>query len=284
MAAKKWGLILGGGTALGAVQVPIAERLFAELGPPSGIAGVSVGAVNGLLLGEHRLPDLRAEWERISGLDDFAAPQVDVWNGLRSLKPLRKRLVEQRAGLRLRTPTWAGLVDVDSRSYQAIALHLLQDIGHRWDAVIGSSSQPLLMEIPEFRGRAVMDGGAGGHVLPPLPNWAEMDEVHIVSCSPLGPSRRSGAPKPVKGHRTWRAGSAAFALLMGRQADEDVEDLRDQLAGQMPTWLYSPKSWAEVGDPFEAERDDIAQRFATGVAMYDARERLTTTAPIRRPR
>lgn len=279
----KWGLILGGGTALGAVQVPIAERLFADLGPPSGIAGVSVGAVNALLLGEHRVAELRAEWLDITGLDDFAARQADVWNGLRNLNPLRKRLVERRAGLTLRTPTWAGLVDVDSRTYQAIALHHLQDLGHRWDAVIGSSSQPLLMEIPDFRGRAVMDGGAGGHVLPPLPNWAEMDEIHIVSCSPLG-SRRRGAPRPVKGHRTWRAGSAAFALLMGRQADEDLEDLRDQYAPHAATYLYAPQSWDEVGDPFGAEREDIARRLATGAAMYEARERLTVTAPLRRPR
>lgn len=279
----KWGLILGGGTALGAVQVSVAERLFAALGPPAGIVGVSVGAVNGLLLGEHRLADLRDEWQRLTGLEDFAAPQVDVWNGLRSLSPLRKRLMERRAGLRLLTPTWAGLVDVDSRAYQAIALHHLQDIGHRWDAVIGSSSQPLLMEIPDFRGRAVMDGGAGGHVLPPLPNWSEMDEIHIVSCSPLGTRRRT-APRPVKGHRTWRAGSAAFALLMGRQADEDLEDLRDQYAANAATYLYAPKSWDEVGDPFEAEPEDIARRLATGAAMFEARERLSTTAPLRRPR
>ena len=282
--AKKWGLILGGGTALGAVQVPIAERLWAELGPPSGIVGVSVGAVNALMLGEHRVAELRAEWLDIDGIQDFAAPQPDVWNGFRTLNPLRRRLVERKAGLRLRTPSWAGLVDVESRAYQAIALHLLQDVGQRWDAVIGSSSQPVLMEIPDFRGRPVMDGGAGGHVLPPLPNWAEMDEIHIVSCSPLGDRRRTTAPRPVQGSRTWRAGSAAFALMMGRQADEDVEDLRDHLAGQMPTWLYAPQSWDEVGDPFEAEREDIARRLATGAAMFDRRERLTTSPPLRRPR
>ena len=284
MAATKWGLILGGGTALGAVQVTVAERLFADLGPPSGIAGVSVGAVNALLLGEHRVADLRAAWEGIDGIGDFAAPQVDIWNGIRSLRPLRRIMAERRAGMTLRTPTWAGLVDVSTRCYQSIALHHLQDVGHRWDAAVGSASQPLIMEPAHFRGRLVMDGGAGGHVLPPLPNWAEMDEIHIVSCSPVGDRRRTTAPPPVSRSDVLHAASAAWALLLGRQADEDLEDLRDQYAGVVPTYLYAPKSWAEVGDPFEAEREDIEQRFATGLAMVEGRERLSRTAPMRRPR
>lgn len=279
---KRYGLILGGGTALGAVQVPVVRKLRCLYGPPSGIVGVSIGAVHALLLGEDRYDDLVDEWMLIDGVEDFASKQADVWNGLRSLAPLRRRLEARNAGANVKVPTWVGLVDVADESYRSVALHTL-NLQERQEAALGSATQPILLGDATFKGRPVMDGGAGGHVLGPLPNWADMEEVHIVSCSPLG-AKRKRTHNPDDMHGPWKAAEVAFSLMMSRQADEDVEDLRDAYARHVPTYLYSPDSWAAVGKPFDAERTDIQQRFMTGMKMFDQRELLAGTAPMRRPR
>lgn len=279
---KRYGLILGGGTARGAVQVPIVRELRRLHGAPAGIVGVSIGAIHALLLGEDRYDDLVDEWLAIDGVEDFASKQVDVWNGLRSLAPLRRRLEARNAGAKIVIPTWVGLVDVADEAYRSVALHTL-GLQDRQEAALGSATQPFLLGDATFKGRPVMDGGAGGHVLGPLPNWADMEEIHIISCSPLGPRRRR-THRPEDMHGPWKAAEIAFELLMGRQADEDVEDLRDAYAAHVPTYLYSPDSIDAVGKPFDAERTDIQMRFKTGKKMFEQRERLSKTGPFRRPR
>lgn len=284
MSKHKWGAILGGGSALGAVQPPILRKLREEYGcPPSGLACVSVGAVNGAKAGEDDLDTLDSEWDRVDGVESFARRTIPGVDLFRSLEPLRRRLEATQAAARLVCPVWVGLVDVASESYRAVALHELPNLADRWDAIIGSARQPLLMVEETFQGRPVMDGGAGGHVLPPLPNWSEMDSIHVISCSPVGAGRRR-TPKPVdKARGPWTAATAAFRLMMSRQVNEDVEDLQDQCAEQVPTYLYAPERWEDVRDPFEAERSDVALRRATARMMYAGRERLTRPA-MRRPR
>lgn len=271
-----WGLSLGGGTALGAVQVPIIEHLFGALGAPKEVAGVSVGAVNAALTAEHRLVDLRDEWASIRGTGDFAARQADPWNGLRSLRPLRRRLEARRAGAALRCPCWAGLVDIADEEYRSVGLHDLADLSTRHDAIIGSASQPWpVFEAADLCGRPVVDGGAGGHVLPPLPGWRELGELHVVSCSPIGVGRRR-RHQVEQIRAPWKRTSIAFAMLLSRQANEDAEDFED-LARANPAvkvWLYAPSSWEAVGDPFDASPEDIQRRFAEGERMVQTRRLL----------
>lgn len=283
MARRKYGVILGGGTARGAVQPPILRRLRAEHGgPPAAIAGVSVGAVNAALAGEDRLDELDEEWARIDGTRSFARRTLPGLDIARTLAPTRARLEARAASSRLVCPVWVGLVDIASKSYRAIALHSLPNLRDRWDAIIGSARQPLLMVEELFQGRPVMDGGAGGHVLPPLPNWTEMDEIHIVSCSPLGQDRVEHPDPPDRSRGVKNAIECFFDLSLSRIANEDIEDLREY-ARKVPTYLYAPTSWAEVGPGFAAKPEDIAMRLETGERMYRNRQRLTIQGPMRRP-
>jgi hypothetical protein len=238
--------------------------------------------VNAALAGEDRLDDLDEEWARIDGTRSFARRTIPGLDIARTLAPTRARLEQRVASARLVCPVWVGLVDIASKSYRAIALHSLPNLRDRWDAIIGSARQPLLMVEEHFQGRPVMDGGAGGHVLPPLPNWREMDEIHIVSCAPIGQGRIEHPDPPDRAGGVKNAIECFLDLALSRIADEDVEDLLEY-ARTVPTYLYAPSSWAEVGPAFAAQPKDIAMRLETGERMYRNRQRLLVGGSMRRP-
>jgi len=68
--STKKALVLSGGGSKGAVQVGMAMRLFQEGFKPDFVAGVSVGALNGFFLAQHK-PDLLYNlWKNIKSSDD----------------------------------------------------------------------------------------------------------------------------------------------------------------------------------------------------------------------
>jgi len=255
-----WALLLGGGTALGAFQVPIVERLVADHGWPSAIAGVSVGAVNASLLCEGRLEDLRATWEEIDGAGWFQRPNLDLWNGLFSLRPLRRKMERAEAARKIAIDTHVGIFDLGSQVYRSIDLADLAP-EQRIDAVIASSTQPGIHERASFEGRWCVDGGVA-HVLPLLPGWQKFEAIRAISCSPIGKARRTPRAQKDVAQATEQAG-IAFEHFVSAIVASDVRRLR-RWSRRVPVSLYAPSSWEEIGDPFDASRETIEARLRAG--------------------
>jgi len=63
-------LVLSGGGSRGALQVGMAKRLFENGLRPHIVTGVSVGALNGFFLAQHKPDELEAMWRSIKGSSD----------------------------------------------------------------------------------------------------------------------------------------------------------------------------------------------------------------------
>jgi predicted acylesterase/phospholipase RssA len=255
-----YALLLGGGTALGAVQIPIIRHLYEKHGLPKRIAGVSVGAVNGGLLGEDRLPDLLNQWAEVDSVRFFGSPQLDFWKGLISLNPLRKRMESLRFAENLKTVVSVGCVDIAAQKYVDVPLNQI-GTSDRVDAAICSAAQPLIMEPEKFLGRFMVDGG----VLHVLPNVQEkelqdIDEIHVISCSPVGGGRRRIRP-PQEVNSAFEQAQSSFEMLMSTTVQADVERLKKH---KKPVYLYFPATWGEVGRSFDASKEAVQLRMGTG--------------------
>jgi predicted acylesterase/phospholipase RssA len=259
----RWALLLSGGTALGAVQVPVVEHLWRELGPPSVIAGVSVGAVNALALADGDLASLRRIWQDVDGARWFQRPQLDVWNGLFSLGPLRRQVTRRGKGQPMRIPVLVGAVDIAAQRYRTLPLAEL-DWPDRVDATVASATQPGIHERARYRGRWYVDGGVE-HLLPWLPDWQSYDFIAGVFCSPLRGHRRKLRTQ-AQVAQSWEQAGAALEMLLARVARDDLRRLR-RWGRRVPVVAYAPPSWDSVGAAFDADPATIEQRFQTGAAM-----------------
>ena len=255
-----YALFLGGGTALGAIQIPIIRHLYEKYGLPKRIAGVSVGAVNGGLLGEDRLPVLVNQWAEVDSVRFFGSHQLDFWQGFLSLNPLRKRMEQLQFAKDLKTTVSVGCVDIAAQKYVDITLNQIEE-PHRIDAAICSAAQPFLMEPEKFMGRFLVDGGVL-HVLPNVPDkeLQEIDEIHVISCSPVGGGRRKIRP-PHEVNSAFEQAQASFEMLMSTTIQSDVERLKKH---KKPVYLYAPSTWGEVGRSFDASKEAIQLRMNTG--------------------
>jgi len=263
--------LLGGGTALGAVQVAVLEQLRARDGLPDAIYGVSVGALNALLAARDDLPALRTEWSAVRGTKTFQRPQIDIWNGLFSMRPLRKLLAPYAHPQALRTECYAGLVDLGRGVYQNVALHELPTGADVVDAVVGSATQPGIHETARLHGRLVADGGVR-HVLPAVPDWETYETVHAVLCAPV--DRQDTLPQK-RVNSAIEAAERTLELLLERVAADNVQRLRAWAAGGVAVWLYAPKDGGALGRPFDASPETIARRLDTiGPAMWESRQQL----------
>ena len=106
---KERALLLSGGAFRGAVQIPIIEKLFEQY-QYDAIYGVSVGSLNGSMLAQYDLYELRKIWDNVNGIKDFLKLQW-YWpfNGLYSMKPLRKIIENTLTLKKINIPFYAGL-------------------------------------------------------------------------------------------------------------------------------------------------------------------------------
>lgn len=262
-----YGLILGGGTALGAVQVPILRHLYDTKGPPAWAVGVSVGSLNAAFCGEDRLSDLEELWGQVDGTRFFQVPNLDPWNGLFSMAPLRKKLRHHAVAQKLKLPTYAGIVDLSTGAYRNVHLNgtPLQD---RWDVLIASCTQTGIHERVRWNGNWWGDGGLR-HVLPPVPEGLldRVEEVHAISCSPVDRKTRFRKHDPDEIKSGPAQLGAAFGIVMGEAVLNDVDRLKTTCGEKLRLW--APHTWDQVGQPFKAKQDDIALRLRTGRKLVE---------------
>jgi predicted acylesterase/phospholipase RssA len=259
----KWILLLSGGAARGAFQVPVIERLIAEKGMPAAVFGTSVGAVHAAAVGSGVLPTLRDIWVNLGGVGDFQQLNFDAWNGLFTLNPLRKML-EARLGPSWRIPTGVGMVDLAEAKHHTALLNEMskQDV---IDAVVASSSQPGIHERAKFRGKWYADGGVM-HVVPTYKlNKAGIDpktvsEIHAVCCFPLDPTPAVATQGEVS--TLFEQSLRALDILTTSNSKRDIQRLRGIKGPRV--FAYCPPSWEAIGPSFDAGPDMIQRRLELG--------------------
>lgn len=263
-------VLLSGGTALGADQVWTIEQLWSRGVRPAVVCGVSVGANNGVALAQGQPDRLRKRWLDIDGTRSFMSPNLEhLGRGLYDLDPQRKVLRDEVVAAPWACEYWVGVADYQEDRYRSIRVDTL-DRADAVDAIIASSSQPVIMEWVEIGGHVCLDGGAF-HVLPLVPKeWTDrVTEVHAIFASPL--QRRNRKAKQ-KVNKVWEIASRSAEIWIDRVVRDDFERLQLLAASGVEVWVYAPD---DAGRPFDASPETIRWRLdVVGREMWDHRRRL----------
>lgn len=191
MTARVATLVLSGGGTKGAFQVGAEEVLREEGGLQwERIFGVSVGALNGLLLAQHAYEQLREVWRTIRQQDVYhnVSWPVIAWRlavrhkaGIYDASPLRKTIEKYGVGRPFRVPLHVGRVSLVSGAYEQVT-SAAPDI---LDAVWHSATMPVIWE--PAGPRALVDGGLRN--VTPLGDAVDYDptELVVINCSPDEP-------------------------------------------------------------------------------------------------
>ncbi len=183
-------LVLSGGGAKGAFQVG-AERVLREEGGFrwERVFGVSVGALNGALLGQERPQDLAEVWRTIREQDvqrKFSWPVVAFRvgilgrRGLYDDRPLRATIERHVAGRPFRVPVHVGRVSLASGLYELVGSERPE--AEFLDAVWESATMPVVWEPVGPEG--FVDGGLRN--VTPLGDALAFDptEIAVILASP----------------------------------------------------------------------------------------------------
>lgn len=271
------GLILPGGTTLGATQVPGIERFAPHV---AWVVGGSVGTANGTFVGMGRTAELRPIWQDVgqTGTRWFQKLHVTwgivpkFWDGLFQLDPLRAKLKAHRVGVNgYRIPTYAGVVHSASSAYFSLSLNDLS-LSDQHDAIVCSCLQPGIHRPESFRGRRYVDAGVR-NVIPQIPQGVpKVDEVVVLCCSPIEEEHRFPKRTEEQVSSGFEQAQAAVQTFMGEIVLGDVKARIEEARalGAKRITFYAPKTWDDVGKPFEATQDTIALRLRTGATMLEA--------------
>lgn len=265
----KWALVLSGGAARGAVQWWTINELMEQHGMPSLVAGVSVGALNGLLAAQGRPGRLRRLYRQIDGVGWFQRPSLAVWKGLYTMAPLESRVLEElRSGHPMLCRYEVGVADLQGDRYWSIDVGTLPHRQAMADAIVASASEPGIHHYRTVRtpkgDRICADGGLF-HVLPEVYAPGDLDQIHAVLCSPAK-------------RRDWRRRRDVNGLLevLSRTADiyndrvvlDDLAMLQGYADQGTPVRLYAPDE--DPGPSFDASRETIRYRLDTlGRRMWE---------------
>lgn len=252
-------VVLAGGGARGALQVALVERLAHRA---TAWAGTSVGALNACAAASHRVDRIRPLWEGVDGAGTFQRRNLDVWDGLHHLAPLRRLMTRERMLVPL-DPLWVGVFDYGRGEHELVRVDGSPD--RVWACVQASSSQPVIHEAVELDGRWAGDGGVVAP-LPPVPPGA-WDEVHAVFCVPT-----TVAPPALEQDQVSSAleqAGRAVDVLVHRSIEGCRRALFDYARAHPHTRvrLYEPASWSVVGPTFDARPDTIRRRLEHGARM-----------------
>lgn len=256
-------VLLSGGGARGALEVPLVERLAPRA---TAWAGTSVGAIHAAAAASGKADVIRGVWESVEGIQDFMSRQLDAWNGLYSLNPILRKMDELDA-LAPVQPLWLGTYDYAS------ARHRLVEASPRWtrDQVAAmvkcSASIPLTHEPAcDLQGRPCGDGGIDAP-LPPIPagKWSE---IHAVLCVP---SEALPLLELDRVNGPLEQASRALDHMVSASVQRCVANLRKYKRQYPDTTivLYQPYGWAHVGPTWQADRATIRARLGHGEWMAD---------------
>ena len=192
--AKKTALVLSGGGAKGAFQMMAEKYAREEKGYEWDIiAGVSVGALNGMMLAMEKYARLEELWWNITR-DQVMTGKLNFWSvlkiafGAKSIycnDPLLKLIQKEYEPDRIKTDVRIGTVSLQMGKYVRFTP---ADPGFD-RAVLASTSIPLVWDPVEISPiyKEMVDGGV--RTISPLGDVIDddPDEIVIINCSPAEP-------------------------------------------------------------------------------------------------
>jgi NTE family protein len=244
--AKKTALILSGGGAKGAFQCA-AERYAREVAGYHWdiIAGVSAGALNGVMLAMEKYDRLWEIWSTISN-DQVYTGGFSLWSAIKVAfgaksfygnDPLRELLMREFEPERINADLRVGAVSLITGQYTQFT----SADPNFAEAVLASTVMPIIWEPLDVSERhpSMVDGGVRnispiGDVLD-----AEPDEIVIMNCDPEEPGVLPAPPKDIV-----QIGTRALELVLNELFVSDVREFLDinhlvQDAAERGITLYS---------------------------------------------
>lgn len=193
-------LILSGGAFRTAVQLPIIERLNIQHEYDL-IHGDSAGSLNGVMLAQDKLTKLRNMWESINDITSFLTPRW-LWpfNGLYSMKPMRRRIERLIDLADIKTPFATGVISLTDKQYYSLQTTEMTTNKELWDAIEASCAIYGLMVSPELIiNNQVHLGSDGAFSDEPTPLRKQFTHIDLVTCIPY--SHTTKAARNIQGIR-----------------------------------------------------------------------------------
>lgn len=262
-------LVLSGGAFRGAVQVPVMSHL-AQDHEYDAVYGVSVGALNGVLFAQGQTDLVWNLWNDVRKVGDFLKISCWPFNGLYSMKPLRKK-IEQYADLaKIKIPFSAGLISLNNKEYYSFCTTNMSKNKELWDAIQSSASISGLMKSPEIEIDGEIHKGADGGFrnIVPIP-VGTYDYIDVVPCTPLD----RGNMKEPKQWNTLSLLARGIEVMEDEVFDKDYLQVAAKLNPGGVMTIYAPLE--DTGQQFEATPDIINKRFHLGEDAYRHPEILT---------
>ncbi len=239
MTQPRTAVVLGGGGALGAVEVGMLGALLERDITPDLVLGTSVGALNGAFVAQDPTP---AVVDRLTGLwETVAASSREVYGDrpLRAVrravatgthvwssKPLATRLREE-----LGEVTFADLavpLQVCAAHIERAAEHWF-DTGDVVDAVVASAAVPGLLPPKEIDGEHYLDGGIVNSV--PVARAHQLGATRVFVLQVGRMERPLSAPR-----RPWDVARVSFEIARRHRFNREMSELPESVeAHVLPT-------------------------------------------------
>ena len=270
MTQPRTAFVLGGGGALGAVEVGMLGALLERGITPDLVLGTSVGALNGAFVAQDPTPGvvdrLTELWEGVAdssrevyGDSPLRAVRRAVATGTHvwSSKPLATRLREE-----LGEVTFADLavpLQVCAAHSERAAEHWF-DTGDVVDAVVASAAVPGLLPPKEIDGEHYLDGGIVNSV--PLARAHQLGASRVFVLQVGRMERPLSAPR-----RPWDVARVSFEIARRHRFNREMGELPDSVeAHVLPTGgtserddsVWATRDFSGVPDKIRLSREASA--------------------------
>lgn len=274
MTQPRTAYVLGGGGALGAVEVGMLGALLERGITPDLVLGTSVGALNGAFVAQDPTPDvvdrLTGLWETVAAssrevygdrplraVRRAVATGTHVW----SSKPLATRLREE-----LGEVTFADLavpLQVCAAHIERAAEHWF-DTGDVVDAVVASAAVPGLLPPKEIDGEHYLDGGIVNSV--PVARAHQLGATRVFVLQVGRMERPLSVPR-----RPWDVARVSFEIARRHRFNREMAELPESVeAHVLPTGGTSERDdsvWATRDFSGVAEKIRLSRE--AGAAYLD---------------
>ena len=270
MTQPRTAFVLGGGGALGAVEVGMLGALLERGITPDLVLGTSVGALNGAFVAQDPTPGvvdrLTELWEGVAassrevyGDSPLRAVRRAVTTGTHvwSSKPLATRLREE-----LGEVTFADLavpLQVCAAHIERAAEHWF-DTGDVVDAVVASAAVPGLLPPKEIDGEHYLDGGIVNSVPVARAHQLGASRVFVLQVGRM--ERPLAAPR-----RPWDVARVSFEIARRHRFNREMGELPDSVeAHVLPTGgtserddsVWATRDFSGVPDKIRLSREASA--------------------------
>ncbi len=193
-------LIMSGGGAKGAFQAGVIEQLTKQEWTPDAVAGISVGALNGVMVATGKSDELVKIWQELREEQVLKRRRIDrkaksfllhklgvdkPTLGFFDNTPLRKKLRES-VGNQFRMDFYCGTVNIETGAYKEHVGRPMMVPWNHLDAVIASTAIPVVFDPVNLDNELHVDGGVR-HINPVgriLKDFTPK-EVVFITCRPF---------------------------------------------------------------------------------------------------